>query len=207
MATEPLRQDVTITTDRGAARSRISWFTVFLICFSSFLVMIAVAGYALAHNVENFWQNALQQELSRNLTEKAQMFAGRIEADHVTPIADLVSEEGLRSGARATVIDANGKVVADSQAPAVSLENEGALPEFSAALRGEIGAKMRARNHIEVLYVAVPVDGGAVRLAYPMADFEIAKHESEHLLFLGCLVAVIAALAISSVTAQTITRR
>ena len=196
-----------MTTDGGAARGRISWLSVFLISFSSFLVMIAVAAYAVAHNVENFWQNALQQELTRNLTEKAQMFAGRIEADHLTPIADLVSEEGLRSGARATVIDANGKVVADSQAPAVSLENEGALPEFSAALRGEIGTKMRARNHIEVLYVAVPVGGGAVRLAYPMADFEIAKHESERLLLLGCLVGVIAALVIASVTARTITRR
>jgi len=207
MATEPLRQSVAMATDGSAARSRISWLTVFLISFSSFLVMIAVAAYAVAHNVENFWQNALQQELTRNLTEKAQMFAGRIEADHLTPIADLVSEAGLRSGARATVIDANGKVVADSQAPAVSLENEGALPEFSAALRGEIGTKIRARNHIEVLYVAVPVGGGAVRLAYPMADFEIAKHESERLLLLGCLVGVIAALVIASVTARTITRR
>jgi two-component system phosphate regulon sensor histidine kinase PhoR len=207
MATEPLRQSVTGTTNGGAARGRISWLTVFLISFSSFLVMIAVAAYAVAHNVESFWHNALQQELTRNLTEKAQMFAGRIEGDHVTPIADLVSEEGLRSGARATVIDANGKVVADSQAPAVSLENEGALPEFSAALRGEIGTKMRARNHIEVLYVAVPVGGGAVRLACPMADFEIAKHQSERLLLLGCLVGVIAALVISSVTARTITRR
>jgi two-component system, OmpR family, phosphate regulon sensor histidine kinase PhoR len=196
-----------VTSRGGAAGDRISWLTVFLISFSSFLVMIAIAAYAVAHNVENFWHNALQQELTRNLTEKAQMFAGRIEADHVTAIADIVSEEGLRSGARATVIDANGKVIADSQAPAVSLENEGALPEFSAALRGDIGTKMRARNHISVLYVAVPVGGGAVRLAYPMADFEIAKHESERLLLLGCLVGVIAAVAISAVTAQTITRR
>jgi two-component system, OmpR family, phosphate regulon sensor histidine kinase PhoR len=207
MATEPLRQSATATSDGGARRARISWLTVFLICFSSFLVMIAVAAYAIAHNVENFWRNALQQELTRNLTEKAQMFAGRIEADHATPIADMVSEEGLRSGARATVIDANGKVVADSQAPAVSLENEGALPEFRAALRGEIGTKMRASNHIVVLYVAVPVGGGAVRLAYPMADFEIAKHESERLLLLGCLVSVVAALVISSFTARTVTRR
>ena len=207
MATEPLRQSVTVATDGGAARGRISWLTVFLISFSSFLVMIAVAAYAVAHNVENFWHNALQQELTRNLTQKAQMFAGRIEADHATPIAEIVSEEGLHSGARATVIDANGKVIADSQAPVVSLENEGALPEFHAALRGEIGTKMRARNHIEVLYVAVPVGGGAVRLAYPMADFEIAKHESERLLLMGCLVGLIAALVISSLTARTITRR
>ena len=185
----------------------MSWLTVFLISFSSFLVMIAVAAYAIAHNVENFWHNTFEQELTRNLTQKAQMFAGRVEADHGTPIADMVSDEGLRAGARATVVDANGKVVADSQAPATSLGNQGALPEIIAALRGEIGTEIRARNQIPVLYVAVPVGGGAVRLAYPMADFEIAKHNSERLLLLGCVVGVIAALLISSVTARTITRR
>lgn len=207
MATEPLTPSATVTSDGGAPRGRTSWLAVFLISFSSFLVMIAIAAYAVAHNVENFWHTTFEQELTRNLTQKAQMFAGRIEADHQTPIADVASEEGLRAGARATVVDANGKVVADSQAPATSLENEGALPEFRAALRGEVGTDTRARNHIPVLYVAVPVGGGAVRLAYPMADFEIAQQESERLLLLGCLVAVIAALVISSVTARTITGR
>jgi len=207
MATEPLTPAATVTTDGAAARGRTSWLIVFLISFSSFLVMIAVAVYAIARPVENIWHDTFEQEVTRNLTQKAQMFAGRIEADHLTPIADIVSEEGLRAGARATVVDANGKVVADSQAPVTSLENEGALPEFNAALRGEIGTEMRSRNHIPVLYVAVPVGGGAVRLAYPMADFEIAKHKSERLLLLGCLVGVLAALLISSLTARTLTRR
>jgi|SRR5215472_13177106 len=207
MATEPLTPAATVTTDGAAARGRTSWLIVFLISFSSFLVMIAVAVYAIARPVENIWHDTFEQEVTRNLTQKTQMFAGRIEADHLTPIADIVSEEGLRAGARATVVDANGKVVADSQAPVTSLENEGALPEFNAALRGEIGTEMRSRNHIPVLYVAVPVGGGAVRLAYPMADFEIAKHKSERLLLLGCLVGVLAALLISSLTARTLTRR
>jgi len=170
-------------------------------------VIIAVAAYAVVHNVENYWRNTLQQELTRNLIQKAQMFAGRIEADHVTPIADIVSAEGLGAGARATVVDANGKVVADSQAPLAALENEGRLPEFNAAFRGEIGTEIRARHQIPVLYVAVPVGGGAVRLAYPMADFEIAKHESERLLLLGCGVSVIAAFVISLLTSRTVTPR
>lgn len=207
MVTEPLNASATSTTDRGAPPGRVSWRTLFLIVFSSFLLMIAVAAYAIAHNVENFWHNTLQQELTRNLTQKAQMLASRIEADHRTPIADITSEEGLRAGARATVVDANGKVVADSQAPATSLENEGALPEFGAALRGEIGTAMRARNHIPVLYVAVPVGGGAVRLAYPMADFEIARQKSKCRLLLGCMVSAIAALVVASVTARTLSRR
>ena len=207
MVTEPVTPSATPATDGSAPRVRISWLTLFLIFFSSFLLTIAVAAYAIAHNVESFWHNTLQQELTRNLTQKAQMLASRIESDHRTPIADIVSEEGLHAGARATVVDANGKVVADSQAPAASLQNEGALPEFGAALRGEIGTEMRARNHIPVLYVAVPVGGGAVRLAYPMADFEIAKQKSERRLLLGCILSAIAALVISAITSRTLTRR
>src|SRR5262249_44717473 len=102
MVTEPLSPSATLTTDGDAPRGRISWLRLFLIFFSSFLLMIAVAAYAIAHNVEDFWHDALQQELTRNLTQKAQMFAGRIEADHGTPIANITSEAGREAGARAT---------------------------------------------------------------------------------------------------------
>jgi hypothetical protein len=58
-----------------------------------------------------------------------------------------------------------------------------------------------------VLYVAVPVSGGAVRLAYPLADIEIAEANARHVLLLGTLVAVLAALAIAALAAGTIARK
>jgi two-component system phosphate regulon sensor histidine kinase PhoR len=183
---------------------RRSGLAVFLLLFSSFLVMIAVAAYSVLHNVQSFWDGTLRQEITRNLTQKAQMFASRVDADHATPIAEITSEEGLHAGARATVVDANGKVVADSQAPVASLENEGQLPEFVGALRGETTTKIRDRNRIPVLYVAVPVPGGAVRLACPMADLEIAEQKSSALIFLGCGIAILAGLAISMIAAKAV---
>jgi hypothetical protein len=57
-----------------------------------------------------------------------------------------------------------------------------------------------------VLFVAVPVAGGAVRLAYPLADAEIAKAHARQVLLLGTLVAVLAALAISAVASQMVFR-
>jgi hypothetical protein len=71
---------------------------------------------------------------------------------------------------------------------------------------GGTGIETRARNGIPVLYVAVPVSGGAVRLAYPLADIEIAKAQARQILLLGTLVAVLAALAISGLAAGTISR-
>src|SRR5215471_10405435 len=84
MATEPLSPSATVTSDGVAPHVRISWLTVFLISFCSFLVMIAVAAYAIVHNVENFWHNTFEQELTRNLTQKAQMFAGLFKDEHTT---------------------------------------------------------------------------------------------------------------------------
>jgi hypothetical protein len=63
----------------------------------------------------------------------------------------------------------------------------------------------RARNGIPVAYVAVAIPGGAVRLAYPMADLEIAEQQSQRLLLLGCVIAAIAALVISALAASAAT--
>ena len=189
------------------ASHRRSWLALFVTLFSSFLVMIAIAAYGVDYSIQTYWRSSLRQEITRNLAEKAQMLASRVEADHTTPIAEIVAQDGLHSGARATVIDANGNVVADSQAPATSLENEGRLPEFTAALRGETGMETRARNGIPVAYVAVAIPGGAVRLAYPMADLEIAEQQSQRLLLLGCVIAAIAALVISALAASAVTHR
>jgi two-component system phosphate regulon sensor histidine kinase PhoR len=135
------------------------------------------------------------------------LFASRVNSDHSSRIADITSQEGQHAGARATVIDGNGKVIADSEVPVSVLENEGQRPEFGAALRGETGIETRNRNGIPVLYVAVPVSGGAVRLAYPLADVSIAAARARQVLLFGSIIAALAALAISALAAATVARR
>src|SRR5207244_7884559 len=103
------------------------------------------------------------------LTQKTQLFANRVRSDRSRPLAKLVSEEASAANARATVIEASGKVLADSQADPEGMENHATRPEFKAALAGHIGSDLR-RSHtvgIEFLYVAAPITGGALRLAYP----------------------------------------
>jgi hypothetical protein len=179
---------------------------VFLILFLSFLAMIAAAAVSVEYTAHHYWESALRMEIERSLTQKAQLFASRVNTDRGTKIEDIASQAGQHAGARATVIDVNGKVIADSEVPVAALQNEGRRAEFATALRGETGIETRERNGIPVLYVAVPVSGGAVRLAYPWADVEIANEHARHVLLLGTLVAVLAALAISALAAQTTTR-
>jgi two-component system, OmpR family, phosphate regulon sensor histidine kinase PhoR len=190
----------------GAPVRRTSRLRVFTLLFISFLVLIAAAAFATIYASESFWQKTLRDQTTRDLTQKAQMFATRVNTDRSTRIADLTAQAGQQAGARATVVDGNGKVIADSQVPVASLEKEGERPEFKSALRGETGVETRGRGAfpVPVLYVAVPVSGGAVRLACSLADIDAAVSQERNILALGCVVAVLAGLIISAMTARMV---
>jgi hypothetical protein len=189
---------------KSSGPRRPARLTVFLILFTSFLAMIAATAISIGYTGHRYWESVLQVETERSLTQKAQLFASRVNHDHTSKIEDITAQEGQHAGARATVIDVNRKVIADSEVAVAALENEGQRSEFGPALRGETGIETRRRNGIPVLYVAVAVSGGAVRLAYPLADVEIAAAHARHVLLLGSIVAGFAALAISGVAAETI---
>ena len=188
---------------------RKSALRMFVLLFISFLVMIAAAASATLYGTFSFWQRALRDEFTRDLTQKAQMFASRVNTDRSTKMSDLASQTAQQAGARATIIAGNGKVLADSQISPDSLENEGQRPEFVAALKGETGIETRSRGAfgIAVVYVAVPVSGGAVRLACSLADLDIASSAARNVLLSGCAVAVLAAFVISALTARVVSRK
>lgn len=186
---------------------RVSRRQIFLALFACFLVMIAAVGGIYALTMHS-WQETLRAEIERNLTEKARMFAADVNSDRSRNIATLTSQEGQLAGARATVVDTNGKVIADSEVRIADLDREGRTPEFAAALRGETGVDARARSAfgIPVLYVAVPVSGGAVRLAYPLSDLGIASGRAMHVFALAGALAVVAAFLVSLVASAQLSK-
>lgn len=181
----------------------------FFVLFSSFIVMIAAVAIAVGYGVHRYWENVLRVEIERDLTQKARMLAAQVGSDHEHKLQDIISQQGLAAGARATAIDANGNVLADSEVTAANLRDEGRRPEFVAALKGETSAVVRKRNEfgVPVLFVAVPFSGGAMRLGYPLADIEIATAHARRILLIGLAVALFAALAISWLAAVTVNRR
>ena len=173
-------------------RSRI-FFKLMLV----FLVVIAVTAVTLEWTVHRVWERTLHEQIERDLTQKVQMFAYSVENDRQHTLADITSQEGQAAGARATVIDPTGKVLADSEADPASMENHAYRKEFAAALAGHIGVDERKSHTLAVpfIYVAAPVSGGAVRLAYPLPEIEITNRPLSRVLFWGSLTAfVIAAL-------------
>jgi two-component system, OmpR family, phosphate regulon sensor histidine kinase PhoR len=169
-----------------------------------FLLVIGVTAVTLQLTVHKVWERTLREQIVRNLREKTLMFAHRVEADRQHALADITAQEGQAAGARATVIDPTGKVLADSEADPNTMENHASRREFVAALGGQLAADERKSQTLGIpfLYVAAPVSGGAVRLAYPLPDIETTDRPLKRALLWGSLAALIFALMVAAAAAQ-----
>ncbi|MFZ1160337.1 MAG: ATP-binding protein, partial [Candidatus Sulfotelmatobacter sp.] len=119
------------------------------------------------------------------------------------------AQEGQAAGARATIIDASGKVLADSESNPANMESPAAQEEFAAALAGKTGSAERpsASLGIPFLYIAVPISGGAVRLGYPLSDVEGVQAAVRRRLAWGSALALAIALLVAASASTSTARR
>jgi len=182
---------------------------IFFKMLAASAIVVVVAALTMDVTIRRVWESSLRDEIQRGLTARTRLFANRVEIDHQRSLQDITSQEALAAGARATIIDPTGQVLADSEAVPASMENHRTRKEFQAALSGNIGVDER-RSHtigIPFLYVAVPISGGAVRLAYPLSDVEAASRRVHRALLLGSAIAFIIVMLLSVVGAQYTARR
>jgi two-component system phosphate regulon sensor histidine kinase PhoR len=182
---------------------------IFFKLLAVFLIVIAATAAILDVMIGNAWEASLRAEIERNLKQKTLLFAHRVEIDHTHTLADIAAQEGLAAGARATVIDASGRVLADSESNPTQMENHAKRAEFAAALAGQTGENERrsATLGIPFLYVAAPISGGAVRLAYPLSDIEAVQAQVRRRLLWGSAIASLIALLIAAGASIWMSRR
>ncbi len=182
---------------------------IFLKLLAVFLVVIATTAAILDVMIGSAWEASLRTEIERNLTQKTLLFAHRVETDRNHTLTEIVAQEGIAAGARATVIDGSGKVLADSESNPATMENHAGRKEFAAALAGQTGENERrsATLGIPFLYVAAPISGGAVRLAYPLSDVEVVPAMVHRRLLWGSTIAFFVALLIAAFASIWTSRR
>jgi two-component system, OmpR family, phosphate regulon sensor histidine kinase PhoR len=182
---------------------------IFFKLLAAFVLVIMAATLTLDFSVGRAWERSLTSEIERNLNQKTWLFAHRVEIDHEHSLQDIASQEGQAAGARATIIDHEGNVLADSEADPKTMENHARRKEFVAALTGNTGTETR-RSHtlgVPFLYVAAPISGGAVRLAYPLSDVEAATAVLRRTLVMGSALAFACALMLAGFSAWSTARR
>jgi two-component system phosphate regulon sensor histidine kinase PhoR len=182
---------------------------IFLKWMAAFLVVIFAAAIMFDLTLGGAWQASLRNEIERNLLQKTQLLAHRVETDRTHSLSDIAAQEGQAAGARVTIIDATGKVLADSESSPGSIESVAARKEFAAALSGRIGMDQRrsATIGIPFLYVAVPISGGAVRMAYPLSDVDAVSQQVRRRLEFASGLALLFALLVAAVAANWTARR
>ncbi|MGA8441423.1 MAG: hypothetical protein WB714_24600, partial [Candidatus Sulfotelmatobacter sp.] len=177
---------------------------------AAFLVVIAAAALLFDLMLGGAWEASLRSEIERNLAQKTQLLAHRVETDRSGhSLAAIAAEEGQAAGARVTIIDAAGNVLADSEASPAHMQTSAKAPEFVAALSGKVGSNQRrsAALGVPFLYVAVPISGGAVRLAYPLSDVDAVSLQVRRRLELASGLAFLFAFFVAAVAGQWTARR
>jgi len=183
--------------------------SIFFKLMAAFIVVIAATAVILDVMIASAWETSLRTEIQRNLTQKTLLFAHRVETDRIYTLPDVAAQEAQAAGARATVIDATGKVLADSESNPATMENHATRPEFIAALSAKTGSNERrsATLGIPFLYVAAPISGGAVRLAYPLSDVAAIQGQVRRKLAWGSALAFMIALLAAAIASTAAVRR
>jgi two-component system phosphate regulon sensor histidine kinase PhoR len=182
---------------------------VFFKLLLAFLFVIVVATVTLDLLVRRSWEKSLRHETEAALRQKVAMFADRVNHEHQISPQKLVEVVSQEAAARATIIDPQGKVIADSSAEPIAMENHAQRPEFHEALQGGVGTDTRksATVGIEYLYVAAPVNGGAVRLAYPLEVIQEARRGIRYELLFSSLLAFLVAMVVAALYARSVSTR
>jgi two-component system phosphate regulon sensor histidine kinase PhoR len=182
---------------------------IFFKLLAVFVIVIAATAAIFDVMLGSAWETSLRTEIERNLIEKTLLFAHRVETDRAHTLVEIAAQESLAAGARATIIDASGKVLADSESNPATMENHATRKEFIAALAGQTGTNERrsATLGVPFLYVAAPVSGGAVRLAYPLSDVEAVQAQVRRRLLFGSSIAFLLALVIAAAASVWSSRR
>ena len=122
--------------------------SVFLKLLGAFLAVILLGTLVLNLEIGREWTQSLTAQLEKSLQQETRLFAYRVDNDTTHPLQNMVKQVSEATGARATIIDRNGKVLADSEADPETMENHAQRPEFVAALKGAEGEASRTSKKI-----------------------------------------------------------
>src|SRR2546426_755841 len=185
--------------------------------FDLLQALLEAAGLVLTRALEAFAVETLEARLTS--------IAGLLHDEALALIVRHASADDVRAfalraarptGARISVIAADGRVLGDSEVAVEDLprvENHAARPEVRAALAGRVGRHRRtsATIGVSLLYVAVPiVDGGravgVMRVALPLTAVTSSYAEIHRVMLAGGFVALVVACGIGLFVARRVTK-
>ena len=152
---------------------------IFLKLILTLIGLFIVAALGVDYFVTRMAETNLRRGLEDGLKEQARLAVAVLRGRPAESSPEVVGEIAEAAGARLTLIRSDGAVVADSEADPATMENHATRPEFAAALAGGVGISARFSSTVgtEFLYVAIPSEDGALRLALPLSEIRTQTRE------------------------------
>jgi len=141
----------------------------------SAFALVAITIVAFDYSITTYLARQHQSQVQERLLIEAKLLG--LEFNRGTPsrLTDWTANTSKLAEARITLMDRQGRVLADSERDASTMENHAAREEMKAALAGNIGTAMRrsATINVDSVYVAVPLasqSAAVLRLSVPVEE-------------------------------------
>lgn len=163
-------------------------------------IALTAVDYLVTRRVEAIFFDALRREL----TDKGRTIAIGLSRENPD-----FQKLGQAAGARITWVAADGSVLGDSEASPERMENHRDRPEIQAALAGEVGSIRRTSPTLGVpfFYVAIPFEGGALRLAEPAGEIDARVGAIRRGVLLSAALAFLPSVLLAAVFARYVSWR
>ncbi len=173
---------------------------IFFYIVSVLLIGVIICGALSARMLEINYSDDIKNNLVSNMKLTKEFIGEAMLADPVL-LDQYLNEIRTVTNARITVIDASGKVLADTESNAADMDNHLNRQEVKEAIEAGLGLSKRYSDTLKVnfQYAAIPIhkDGtlvGILRLSKPL--YEIQKMTQR--MYLNVLIAVLAGALIAS---------
>jgi len=180
----------------------------FLRIFFSYLVIISLSFFVL----DMLIRDKIRHQMTERIENEMLAYAELVDLSSPLEMSKRLNQIVRISGARVTLVDAGGKVFADSEKEIIALENHLNRPEIQEArLRGSGRAVRYSQTlAVDMLYVAVPIKSGQqitgyVRLARPLHDVQSAVERVVQSIFLAMVIIAFISLVIALLVSYRLT--
>ncbi|MDD5567701.1 MAG: ATP-binding protein [Candidatus Omnitrophica bacterium] len=182
------------------------------------LISFGLTSFFLDKNLEeNSLSNIQSSLISEAYLIENQISVESLKRGDVFSLDALVKVLSPKIRSRITIIDKEGKVLADSERSpkdTLKMENHSSRPEISSVLSGgKIGIDTRFSHTlgIDMLYIALPIKDnnqplGVLRLALPLGDVQKTLSTIRKIVFLGLLLALGFAFVLGYIVTTRITK-
>ena len=177
---------------------------IFFKLIGAVLGLLVVALVAVDFFASKVAESTYLETLERELIDKGKMLAIALPEEPAQFKRYAAAARG-----RLTLIARDGRVLADSEAAADKMENHSNRTEVQMALAGQTGSTRRQSPTLGVpfLYVAVPVEEGALRLAVPLSEIQSQVDAIRRRMLGSTALSFLPAILLAALFARWVSRR